>query len=286
MKLVHFDELDFAGRENQHRVGTFIQKMLLVGEPDTPGNFSFRMVRTQTDFFSPRHKHNFDQIRYQLEGSFSFARDGVMHPGTIAYFPEGTLYGPQTSSEESLTVVLQFGGASGGGYMSDDARARGVRELERMGRFEGGIFHRNPGVPGKKNVDGHQAVWEHVMGRPMTFPKPRYGKPVFMEPDAFAWMPSRTEAGVAERSLGTFTERRFQLSFVRLEPGAVHRPRDHSIYFNLSGEGSSERGEWKKYDTVYVEPDETTRISATAASEFLLLGLPALEETPRRSLAA
>jgi hypothetical protein len=286
MKLVEFDNIEFVGRKEQHRVGTFIQKMLLEGEPGTPGNFSFRMVRTFTDFYSPRHKHNFDQIRFQLEGTYKFARDGVMKPGTIAYFPEGTPYGPQTSSDESLTVVLQFGGASGGGYMSDGERARGVKELERVGRFEGGIFHRNPGQPGKKTLDGHQAVWEHVLGRPMTFPKPRYGKPVFMEPDAFAWMPSDAEPGVSERMLGVFTERRFRLGFVRLDAGATHRLQDHAIYFNLSGEGVSEQGDWRKHDTLYTETGEAASISATAPSEFLILGLPALEETRKERLAA
>ena len=43
----------------------------------------------------------------------ALVRDGV----DIAYFPEGTRYGPQKSlSPASATLVLQFGGASGNGY--------------------------------------------------------------------------------------------------------------------------------------------------------------------------
>jgi hypothetical protein len=286
MKLVEFGKVDFTDRKNQHRVGTFTSKMLLEGTPGTPDNFAFRMVKTFTDFYSPRHKHNFDQIRFQLEGTFKFSRDGIMRPGTIAYFPEGTPYGPKTSSEDSLTVVLQFGGASGSGYLSDAEREHGVAELAKEGQFEGGIFHRNPDVPGKRNVDGFQAVWEHMRGRAMTYPAPRYGKPVFMEPDAFAWVPSGTEPGVSERPLGVFTERRFRLSFVRLDAGATHRLQDHAIYFSLSGEGASEQGDWRKYDTLYAETGEAASISATAPSEFLILGLPALEAKDGGRLAA
>ncbi len=286
MKLVDFDRVDFADRNNQHRVGTFTSKMLLEGESGTPGNFSFRMVRTYTDFYSPRHKHNFDQIRYQIEGSYKFSRDGVMRPGTIAYFPEGTPYGPQTSSEDSLTVVLQFGGASGNGYLSDAERDRGVAELARQGTFEGGIFRRNPGVPGKPNVDGFQAVWEHMRGREMTYPAPRYGKPVFIEPGAFAWMSSDAEPGVWERPLGMFTERQFRLSFIRLEPGARHRLAGDSIYFSLSGEGACDQGDWSKYDTLYAGIGDAATITAGAEAEFIVLGLPALEGVDQRRLAA
>jgi len=94
------------------REGTMRSRRLLVGESGTPGNFSLQLSSTPT-YYSPRHRHNFDQVRFQLEGDFDFAADGVMKPGSVAYFPEGTYYGPQSGPTLSTTLVLQFGGAVG-----------------------------------------------------------------------------------------------------------------------------------------------------------------------------
>ena len=63
-----------------------------------------------------------------------------MTPGTIGYFPEGTPYGPQSSSVSSLTLVLQFGGASGNGYMTLEQLEAGTAELKTHGTFERGCF--------------------------------------------------------------------------------------------------------------------------------------------------
>ena len=105
MRIVHGDQVAEKIRIHQHRQGVFRHRTVAAGEPGTSGNFILEMVRTTDDFFSPRHKHNFDQFRYQLEGEFDFDRNGKMTPGTIGYFPEGTAYGPQSSSVNSLTAL-------------------------------------------------------------------------------------------------------------------------------------------------------------------------------------
>src|SRR6516225_9242589 len=169
MKIVQGDLVQEVVRQFQHRQGQFIHRKLLTGERGTPGNFLLELVRTTSDFFSPRHRHNFDQFRYQVEGEFDFDRNGRMKPGIIGYFPEGTPYGPQSSSVNSLTLVLQFGGASGNGYMTQEQMEAGTAELKKHGTFEKGVFRRNECEEGKRNVDGYQAVWEHVNKRPMTY---------------------------------------------------------------------------------------------------------------------
>jgi len=158
MKIVQGDQVEEVVRKFQHRQGLFIHRKLMVGEPGTPGNFQLELVRTTDDFFSPRHRHNFDQIRYQVEGEFDFDRNGKMKPGILGYFPEGTPYGPQTSSVSSLTLVLQFGGASGSGYMTQEEMEASTAELKKHGRFEKGVYRRNDDQEGKRNVDGYQAV--------------------------------------------------------------------------------------------------------------------------------
>src|SRR5581483_473987 len=120
-------------------------------------------------------------------------------------FPEGTPYGPQSSSVSSLTLVLQFGGASGSGYMAQEQMEAGIAELKQHGRFEKGVYRRDADVEGKRNLDGYQAVWEHVNKRPMRYPEPRYHDPVMMNPAHFAWVPAENAPGVHEKPMGVFT---------------------------------------------------------------------------------
>ena len=195
MKIVQGDQLDWT-RGLEHRGGTFHYRNLMEGVPGTIDNFQLSMGRNDKDFVSPRHRHNFDQFRFQLEGDLNFARDGKMTPGMVGFFPEGGSYGPQTSEATAMTIVLQFGGASGSGYLSRKEVRQGMEELKQFGSFEGGVYRRNDDVPGKRNVDGYQAIWEHVNGRGLEYPKPRYPGPVMMDESHFEWVPTATP-GVA-----------------------------------------------------------------------------------------
>src|SRR5262249_38726838 len=108
-------------------------------------------------------------FRMCLEGRTNIDPKKYLEPGEIGYFPEGTPYGPQQDTEENLTLVLQFGGASGSGFMSRAQVRRAQSELTKIGTFEGGVFHRTSGE-GRKNQDGFEALWEHVMGRKVHYP--------------------------------------------------------------------------------------------------------------------
>ena len=57
------------------------------------------MVRNRGSYYTPRHRHNFDQIRMVMEGKFAYAGRKTMRQGSIGYFPEGTYYGPQNLHE-------------------------------------------------------------------------------------------------------------------------------------------------------------------------------------------
>ncbi len=274
MKIVRIEDVPEERRVHNQRQGTFIFHRLAEGEPRTPGNFIFEMVETTTDFFSPRHRHNFDQFRYQLEGEFDFDRNGRMKPGILGYFPEGTPYGPQTSSVRSLTLVLQFGGASGSGYMTQHELEAGTAALKSQGVFEKGVFRRNDDVEGKRNMDGYQAVWEFVNKRPMVYPKPRYHDPLMMDPASFAWVPLDGAPGVSEKPMGVFTERRTEAFFLRLDPGASYRAAGRRLYFVVSGNGDIGGTAYAKRTTLFADTGETATITAGAPTELLVLGLP------------
>jgi hypothetical protein len=286
MKVISLDEVPEQLRIHQHRKGTFRYRKLAQGQPGTPGNYLLEMVETSDDFFSPRHRHNFDQFRYQLEGEFDFDRNGRMKPGTLGYFPEATPYGPQTSSVRSLTLVLQFGGASGNGYMAQADMEAGTAELKKQGVFEKGVFRRHDDVPGKRNMDGYQAVWEFVNKRPMVYPEPRYHDPLMMQPAHFAWVPDDGAPGVCEKLMGVFTERQTEARFLRLDPGAKFDLSGRRLFFVLDGEGSVAGRSYGKWTTIAGEADDRAEITATTPTEILVLGLPKLGAAAQSVAAA
>ena len=276
MKIVQGDQLEWT-RGLEHRGGTFHYRNLMEGTPGTIDNFQLSMGRNDKDFVSPRHRHNFDQFRFQLEGDLNFARDGKMTPGMVGFFPEGGSYGPQTSEATAMTIVLQFGGASGSGYLSRKEVRQGMEELKQFGSFEGGVYRRNEDVPGKRNVDGYQAIWEHVNGRGLEYPKPRYPGPVMMDESHFEWVPSATP-GVAQKLLGVFTERRAQAAFVRLEPGATLKASGRSIYVCRTGGGRVDNEPLRPFTTVFLDHGEEASFTADQETELLHLGLPDLRD--------
>lgn len=256
------------------RAGGFSSRRLLDGEQGTPGNFSLQLSLTPDTYFSPRHRHNFDQVRYQLEGEFDFGSDGVMKPGTVAYFPEGTYYGPQSSSSRSLTLVLQFGGASGNGYMSTGQYDRAAAELRERGTFASGAYSVVTPEGRKINKDAYEAVWEQVNGRPLVYPPERYSRPVFMEPQNFAWTPIEGQPGAAAKCLGEFSERRTQIALYRIDPGASLRLAGGSIFFVAAGAGAAGGQEFRKHATLYIPEGASATLTAREAIEALRIGLP------------
>jgi hypothetical protein len=256
------------------RAGDFSSRRLLDGREGSPGNFSLQLGLTPDSYFSPRHRHNFDQVRYQLEGEYDFSSDGVMKPGTVAYFPEGTYYGPQSSSVRSLTLVLQFGGASGNGYMSPEQYDRAAAELRQLGTFANGAYTVIAPDGGKTNKDAYQAVWERVNGRPLVYPRERYSRAVFMQPENFDWVAIEGQPGASCKFLGEFSERRTQIALYRIESGASLSLAGHSIYFVASGSGLAGAQEFRRQTTIYIEGDAPADITAREMVEVLQIGLP------------
>jgi hypothetical protein len=277
MRIVQGDLLQPDARSS-HRGGTISYLRLLDGEPDTIDNFSLVLARTPGRF-SPRHRHNFEQFRYQLEGIADYGRTGKLKPGMIGYFPEGVHYGPQTQDEgDRLAIlVLQCGGASGSGYLGREGEVAYTEELKKFGVFKEGVYHRNPGVPGKKNVDAFQAIWEHVHQRPLVYPKARYDVPILMHPDAFDWVPVEGAKGVCEKLMGTFTERKTSASFLKLDDAAAHTVSGkRDIYVVLSGSGTVGREPYRRLTTVFAERGDKAAFKAREATEILHFRLPDL----------
>jgi hypothetical protein len=274
MQVVQIDDVERV-KGLEHRSTSFFARSLAKGEAGTAGNFKFSLSENGTDHYGPRHRHNFEQYRYILEGVMDFDRDGALTKGMLGYFPEGVRYGPQTNKSPTTTAILQFGGASGSGYLQPKEVRAGMEELKKIGEFKDGVFRRNPGMPGKKNMESYEAIWEHVTQRELVYPKPRYEKPIFMDPANFEW--AQIGKGVHEKLLGVFTERRTEAGFLRLDPGASHTVAGRGIYFVLDGEGRAGDQSYRRFTTVLAETGEQAKIIASAPTEILHYGLPDLE---------
>jgi hypothetical protein len=287
MKIVQADQLTFV-RGLEHRGGTFHSIIMMEGETGSIGNFQVSYGRIGGDFFSPRHRHNFEQIRFQVEGALDFARDGKLEEGMIGYFPEGVAYGPQTQSAgaDVATIVLQCGGASGSGYLSQDEVRAGTIALRAEGEFKDGVFRRRADVPGKRNVDGYQAIWEHVNGRPMTYPEARYSRPFMMNPEHYSWVPLEQSVGVSEKMLGVFTERRSSASFLKFAPGAKHDASGRAVFIVLSGSGRAGDHELRRLTTLHLDRGERLTLEAREVMQMVQLGLPNLAGLQQRVTAA
>ena len=278
MKLVHGKRMEFVGGQEKHRGGGLATKLLLAGEENTPDNFRLTLGRDRGGHQNPRHRHNFDQIRMSIKGALSIADGKDLAAGQVGYFPEGTYYGPQKAAQtERITLVLQFGGASLSGFISTRQMQQGYEELARGGEFKGGVFYRSAGGP--KSQDAFEAIWEHVCGRNLVYPSPRYDEPILMTPASFRWVESPEHPGIGRRLLGVFTERGTRIEMLRLEAGASIELGDASariVVFALSGAGRSGGEGWSEHSAWQVDAGENAAIGASEAAEFLLIALPML----------
>lgn len=214
MQIVSCDDIEWS-EVSGHRSGNIEFKRLLMGREGAPDNFELALTRTHGEYTTPRHRHNYDQVRFAMSGKLNYAPGKELRPGEVGYFPEGTYYGPQQVSENPTFLVLQCGGTSGQGFISYDQLRRGHRELAETGEFKNGVFHRQSGS-GPETQDGYEAIWEHVQKRRLEYPPARYREPIVMQPEGFSW----SGEGAVRNVLGSFTERGTRVEMARLRPGS------------------------------------------------------------------
>jgi len=285
MDFVSYEAAPLHTRGTNHRQGSFRYKDLGQGTPGELGNFYLRLVWTEGDFFSPRHMHNFDQVRVQIKGRFSFDKDGTMHPGGIGYFPEGTAYGPQTSAEDTIQLAMQIGGPSRSGYISEDERQQAVEALSKRGRFEKGKYHANDDKTGA-GQDGFEAVWEYANGRRIKYPKKRLEKPLLVNPDAFEWLEVAGSPGVHAKRLWDFGRSSLSCSVYQLGAGNAVSLTGPLTVFVLSGKGAVAEHRYGQYDALHLATGDSGRIEAREESELLVMPHPVFTQPAARTAAA
>ncbi|MCZ8259856.1 MAG: hypothetical protein O9333_06975 [Beijerinckiaceae bacterium] len=220
MRIARAETTD-ADKVGTMRDGVLAQKHLLFGKDGTPTNYDLNMGRAGAGGWrTPRHRHNFDQIRYVIKGQLPYGENLMLPEGWIAYFPESVPYGPQDRAEGLETMVLQFGGASGFGYLSVAGREAANAALNKKGHFKGGLFHYTDENGQQQSRDGSEACFEEATGQPLVFAPPRYSDVIAMNPDAYDWIEG--EKGCYTKTLGTFTEKGARIGFVKLDAEGVY----------------------------------------------------------------
>jgi hypothetical protein len=253
-------------------------KTLLEGKEDTPGNFRMNFGSAEEGWEVPRHVHNFDQIRFPIKGEFEYITGKVLPAGWVGYFPEGVPYGPQVRRTGLVMLLLQFGGASGGGYLSKRQRRAAMDALEAKGHFEKNTLQYID--ENGRRYDEYQAFWKEIRGTKFAYPKPRYNDLVLMNPASFKWVASAQSPGTSWKWLGTFTERETRVGFARVDPGAtltINAGPSTRLLFMSEGLVSQDGREYGQYTAFSCEPsDHPLQLKASEPSEFLYVQLPIL----------
>lgn len=278
MKVVPLETVDW---EKDHPTGSLAFKYLLTGDEASPDNFVLLLARQEKHFATERHRHNFDQFRFPIHGEMSVGNGIRLPEGQLGYFTEGVPYGPQddpleaSKPGERIHLTLQFGGATGYGYLGPK-RLRACRdELRREGEFVDVFYRRHDG----KTQNGLDAVWQHAFGSKMEYPKPRYPGPIIMDPKSFRWLPDANAPGVETKHLGTFTERGVWAEILRLRPGASwtsHRADARRLFFVLSGSGAIDDAEITRHSAIQLDHGERGHLVCNETLELLVFGLPAI----------
>ncbi len=278
MKTAHAATAQW-GTVSGHRSGGIDFKRLIQGEEARPDNFEFSLVRTAGDYYTPRHRHNFDQVRFCLEGSMNFAPGKDLRAGAVGYFPEGTFYGPQQDTVGSIVCIVQMGGASGDGFMSYRQLNDGYQRLSDLGNFDRGVFSRSMTAGKIERKDGYEAIWEYVNKREVEYPPARYDEPIVMHPDNFKWQP--IGGGFDFKRLGCFGERGLEISFIRGPRGATHTlgalasPELALVTKGAFAVESLPGGKLERHSAWYVDArDQGAKFEVLEDTEFFLIRMP------------
>jgi len=200
-----------------------------------------------------------------------------MDEGSVAYFPESVHYGPQDRPEGLEMMVIQFGGASGSGFLSTPRREAANEALKAKGEFKNGIFTWVDEKGQKHNKDGAIACYEEAMGKPMVLAEPRYDDVVMMNPDAYDWLGTET-SGVSKKLVGNFTERNINIGFIKVDPGATFNTgtRDQiEVLFMSKGSITVDGKTYGEKTAIELLPsDKPVDIKANDESLFFSVTLP------------
>ena len=175
-------------------------------------------------------------------------------------------------------MVIQFGGASGSGFLSTP-RPKPPTKHSRPKASSRAAFS-----PGSMKTAKAQHGWIGGLLRGSNrqeacFAEPRYDDVVVMNPDAYQWVETGTP-GVSTKLLGTFTERNTQIGFIKVDAGATFNTGSRSqieVLFMSRGNVTVNGRTYGEKTTIELLPsDGPVDIKANEESLFFTVTLPKL----------
>jgi hypothetical protein len=269
--LVHSEVLQWHQPKGGHREDGVEFKPLFTGEEGQPNNYWFTLVQVREHYHTPPHKHMFDQVRVMLKGDFNFGAQEQLE-GTVGYFTEGTEY-EQSCDNYSFHLLLQCEGGSRTSYFSGKSMRGAVDALKDSGEFDKGRFRYTDGT----EVDGYEAIYKHLTGAFPAYTKPRYERPVIMNPDNFNWVAGAEDSGVRRKLLGVFNERALSLLMMEMDGGSMANllgGAGGSLVYSMSGGGTIGDQAWTGGTSMRLAPHEQATVTTEQQSRLFLIDLP------------
>jgi hypothetical protein len=221
-------------------------------------------------FTAPRHRHDFEQIRFGVSGHMDFGPGLECDAGQVAYFPAGAYYGPEriVGAEQ---LLLQWSRE----WVTRAQNKEAMEELKKRGSFGAHGLYTYVDEDGvTREIDGPQAVWEWVYQRPQVIREPRYASPIMMSPDAYQWV---DQGGQSSKVLGRFTENDVNIQMVRWDDaGVVHHlePNRTTLAFVLKGAVTVDDQSCGPQTAVWSDFGESHDLIGEAGAEVIFFGFP------------
>jgi len=177
--IARLDDIEWT-RVGKHRGPGLTMKSLPFRDDGRGSKLWLSIAEMEDGWYSPRHRHNFDQIRYVLRGETGFTK-WDLHAGECAYFPAGAQYGPQEQHGSASLFTLQFPGPDGQHYLTPEQVEDTVAKLraEDPSFGEGG---RGVDKQGRER-DSYEIVWETHQRQPVEYPESEFTGPVLFDGD-------------------------------------------------------------------------------------------------------
>jgi hypothetical protein len=273
MHVIETAKIPWTLVSKSNRPGRVHRKLVHEGSVSPGVGYTADLVRYEGGhgtFSAPRHKHNFDQIRYVVSGSPDFGHYQVASHGQSAFFPAGAAYGPETI-EEAEILLIQWGEH----WMTRAEHDETYASMQQVGEFRDGYYVTVDATGNEQRADGRNAVWETFNGRKLVYPTPRYPQPVIMEPEGFEWRP--VSRGVSGKVMGRFTEDDVYVGNYRWDEGdglLTMGPERTQLLWIIDGKLTVDGASYDRSTVIFSEFLETTRLAGAAGTEAVVFGLP------------
>jgi hypothetical protein len=272
MQVIETDATQYELVTKANRPGRVHRKFVREGEALPGVGFTADLVRYEGGngtFTAPRHRHDFNQIRFVVSGRPDFGHGQAGHDGQAIFFPAGAHYGPETI-EEAEVMLIQWSRT----WVTRAQHDATYAEMQKVGEFKDGYYVTVDADGKEHRADGRNAVWETFTGRKLTYPTPQYQQPIVMEPDGFEWRSHGDGASV--RTLGRFTEDDVYVATYRWTPGAsleLTGERTQLLWVS-SGQVTVGDATYAPRTVVFSDFGETIRVESPDGAEAICFGLP------------